>query len=170
MEPPSKISVVKNTLETYFIDENKLELLYLRILSLLNIAEYELSFEFLTSEEMRQLNLEFRNMDKPTDVLSFPQIEFATPHRFGDTLHSNSFHKVLGDIAICPEICEQNALSIGHTLSREGCFLLIHGILHLCGHDHLNASEEAVMLEQQNLILSELSEKDWEGLIEVSRV
>lgn len=170
MEPPSKISVVKNTLETYFIDENRLELLYLRVLSLLNISDYELSFDFLTSEEMRQLNLEYRNMDKPTDVLSFPQMEFDAPHRLGDTLHTNSFHKILGDIAICPEICEQNALSIGHSLSREGCFLLIHGILHLCGHDHLDAAEEAVMVEQQNLILKELSEKDWEGLIEVRRV
>lgn len=167
MEPPSKISVIKNRLESYFIDENKLEDLYLRVLSLLNISDYQLSLEFLTSEDMRQLNLEYRKMDKPTDVLSFPQMEFDVPHRIGDTIQTSSFHKVLGDIAICPEICEQNALAIGHSLSREGCFLLIHGILHLCGHDHLDLAEEAVMLEQQNLMLKELNEKDWEGLIEV---
>jgi len=167
MEPPSIISVDKNTVEAYVVDEVKWESLYLRVLSLLNLDDYQLSFEFLSSEEMQRLNFEYRHMDKPTDVLSFPQMEFSVPHRLGDTLNTDSFHKVLGDIAICLELCEQNAAAIGHSIGRECCFLLIHGILHLCGHDHLTSAEETVMVAQQNLILNELTAKDWEGLIEV---
>jgi probable rRNA maturation factor len=190
MEPPSKtsahkmapiktqadeicmqeVSIEKSSFEAFYMDLIKWDALSLKVRSRLSLEDYELSFEFLSPQDMGKLNLEYRNIDKPTDVLSFPQIEFDRPHRLGEVMTDSHFHKVLGDIVICPDVCEQNALAIGHSISREACFLMIHGILHLCGHDHIDPSEEKIMLEQQVALMSLLTEEDWTGLIEVRKI
>ena len=66
-------------------------------------------------------------------------------------------NQILGDIAVSLGNAYNNAQSIGHNLDREVCFLLIHGILHLCGHDHHEEAEEALMMKQQKKILERIA-------------
>ena len=63
---------------------------------------------------------------------------------------------MIGDIVISPEDALRNAENIGHSLDRETCFLLVHGFLHLCGHDHEEPEQERLMLEQQKLVMDYL--------------
>ena len=103
----------------------------------------------LTSEqEIRRLNREYRNIDRVTDVLSFPAWEgeqiAAPPDGY------------LGDIAICMARAAEQAQTYGHSLERETAFLAVHGTLHLLGFDHMNESEERIMRGQQKEIMEEM--------------
>ena len=103
----------------------------------------------LTSEqEIRRLNREYRNIDRVTDVLSFPAWEgeqiAAPPDGY------------LGDIAICMARAAEQAQTYGHSLERETAFLAVHGTLHLLGFDHVNESEERIMRGQQKEIMEEM--------------
>jgi probable rRNA maturation factor len=110
------------------------------------------------AEEIKALNHSYRGINNVTDVLSFPQEKWPRPlvfQREPKTLPKDSGPpKTLGDVVICLEKAESNAAEIGQDLDREFCFLLVHGFLHLCGHDHQNETEEALMTEQQQLIMS----------------
>ncbi len=127
----------------------------------LGLSDYELSWDFVDEEAMRELNAEFRNKDRSTDVLSFPQEEWDKPLLFQRPAwpiapkdsKSEQPPRIVGDIVISPEDALRNAENIGHKLDRETCFLLVHGFLHLCGHDHEQEDEEALMLEQQRQIM-----------------
>jgi probable rRNA maturation factor len=89
-----------------------------------------------SSAQMRRLNRSFRGKDKPTDVLSFPAAH-------------NGKVKLAGDIAISKEIARRNAKSLGHSLETELKVLLLHGLLHLGGHDHENDQGEMAAVEQR---------------------
>src|SRR2546423_4358072 len=89
-----------------------------------------------SNREMRRLNREFRGKDKPTDVLSFPA-------------DHNGKVKVADDIAISSEIAQENAKAIGHPVQTELKILLLHGLLHLAGHDHQSDKGEMSDLEQK---------------------
>jgi probable rRNA maturation factor len=80
------------------------------------------------SAELRRLNRDFRGKDKPTDVLSFPAVE--------------QNKDVAGDIAISATIARANARRLGHTVAKELCVLILHGLLHLAGYDHETDSGE----------------------------
>lgn len=102
---------------------------------------YELSLIIIDDEDMRQLNLEYRDRDASTDVLSFP-------FGFNDLEEEVAFPEVgdcvpLGDIVISHERASQQAASIGHSIVDEVQRLLVHGILHLFGYDHETNEEEA---------------------------
>ncbi len=130
----------------------------------LGLDDYELSWDFVDAEAMRELNRNFRQKDSSTDVLSFPQLELGEPLLFEKPhwpLSERQFPddeppQMIGDIVISPEDALRNATNIGHSLERETCFLIVHGFLHLCGHDHLETDEERLMLEQQKLIMDYL--------------
>lgn len=100
------------------------------------------------AEEIQQLNAGYRNIDRVTDVLSFPAWEgeavLCPPDGY------------LGDIAICLERAEEQAAEYGHTLTRELAFLSVHGALHLMGYDHMTKEDEAVMTALQEEILNDL--------------
>jgi probable rRNA maturation factor len=126
--------------------------------------------KFVGKEEIAELNGRFRSKSYATDVLSFPQEKWRTPRTLRSRNKKPSFGSTLGDIVICLDIAEQNAEKIGQGLDREVCFLIVHGILHLCGHDHETKSEERVMLDQQRKIMKSLEEgKDplWDSCIKV---
>lgn len=133
-----------------------------RLLYCLGLAERELSLSFVSESEIQRLNFQYRTRNQPTDVLSFPQQEWDSPFCLGDDIESVSlpYPQPLGDIVIALEQAEKNAKDIGHGLDRETCFLLIHSLLHLCGHDHERPEEEAVMCEQQRQLLDALQEQD----------
>lgn len=101
---------------------------------------------FSNKEEIQQLNKKYRNKDVPTDVLSF----HSDPEIADD---------YLGDIVICYQVCQDQAIKYEHSLKREFSFLFLHGLLHLAGYDHEEKEEERIMFALQDEILNELNIK-----------
>ena len=126
---------------------------------------YEAQVELLLTmnEEIRQMNLEFRGIDRATDVLSFPMTEFPSPadYAYLDTDDSSfdpeTGELMLGNIVISKERAKEQAEEYGHSLRREMCFLFTHGILHLLGYDHMTDEQEKEMFGLQDQILGALS-------------
>ncbi len=113
---------------------------------------YEVSISLVDDETIHQYNLQFRNKDKSTDVLSFPLGESGVYDVNPDT---GRF--LLGDIVISMETAIRQAESFGHTVDRELAFLTVHSMLHLLGYDHENGGlEEARMREKEEAILTSL--------------
>lgn len=146
----------------------------------LGLDDYEVSWDFVDASAMQELNRQFRSKDRSTDVLSFPQEEWESPLLFqkpslpltaSSDNDDDSPPQILGDVVISPEDAWHNAQNIGHSLDRETCFLLVHGILHLCGHDHEEAEEEALMIAQQKAIMEFLETAAqrplWEGCVSI---
>ena len=109
----------------------------------------EISITFVSKDEIHELNREYRGVDDPTDVLSFP---FIDPDEWDKDIQPLA----LGDIIICTEIAREQAESYGHSFERELSFLLIHGLLHLAGYDHIQPEDEKEMRHAQREILGEL--------------
>ena len=99
------------------------------------------------NEEIHKINKEYRNIDRPTDVISFALED--------DDTFIKIDKRILGDIYISINKAKEQAEEYGHTLLRELCFLTIHGILHLLGYDHMEKDEEEIMFELQERILTE---------------
>ena len=116
--------------------------------------DVEVSVTFVDDEGIRELNKKFRNMDKPTDVLSFPLLDYEgeSEEPFFDELCHN-----LGDIVISLEHAMAQANEFGHSFEREVAFLTAHSMLHLLGYDHeLSEEDDADMRARQNDIMERL--------------
>jgi probable rRNA maturation factor len=101
-------------------------------------------------DEVRGMNLQFLGIDEPTDVLSFPD-------EADDFVQGMADEPLLGDIAIALPTAQRQAEAIGHSLDAELAHLLTHGILHLCGYDHVNSpEEEATMRAREEHYLGDL--------------
>lgn len=115
----------------------------------------EISVTFVDDAKIQELNKTHRNLDKPTDVLSFPLGENGVYDVNPDT-----GAKVLGDIVISMERAVAQAEEYGHPLQREVAFLTVHSMLHLLGYDHVNGGLEAVhMREKEEAVLTQLGLK-----------
>ena len=115
--------------------------------------ETEVSLSLVTPEEIRQINRQFRRIDRETDVLSFPQLTFAE----GEEMEKNENGEILlGDIILSVARAKEQAESYGHSLKRELAFLTAHSMLHLLGYDHMTPEEETVMFQKQREILDGL--------------
>ena len=111
----------------------------------------EVSVSFVDNEAIHKLNLEYREKDKPTDVLSFPMWE---KEELSDGSALDGHAVTLGDIIISAEKAKSQAEEYGHSLEREICFLSVHSILHLLGYDHETSEEdEAYMKHKQENVL-----------------
>ena len=124
-------------------------------------GDAEISLLVTDAEEVHRLNLEFRGIDRTTDVLSFPGLNFDDPARFEDSIDSSSFNPdngcvMLGDIVINAQKVKEQAAEYGHTELREFAFLVAHSMLHLCGYDHMTLEEADVMEKRQELALTSL--------------
>ena len=125
--------------------------------------ETEINILITDNEGIRMYNREYRNNDRETDVLSFPNVPFELPSDFSvaeemeaDCFQPDSGELILGDIILsCDRILEQ-AESFGHSIRREYAFLIAHSMLHLCGYDHMEPDEASVMEEKQNHVLDRL--------------
>jgi probable rRNA maturation factor len=114
----------------------------------LKLGRRELTVCFVDDRAIRQLNREFRGKDRPTDVLSFPWQNGA--HGYKDRRKiGHELRNYLGDIVISTETARENARSERHSTSREIHWLILHGTLHLLGHDHAKDSGEMTRLEHQ---------------------
>jgi len=123
--------------------------------------EAEVSVVITNDEVIRETNREFRNMDKSTDVLSFPMCTYQVSGEFDeleeqDVFHPESGELLLGDIMISYDHVQKQAVEYGHSEVREFAFLVVHSMLHLFGYDHETEEERAVMEGKQREILEEL--------------
>lgn len=118
----------------------------------------EISVTFVDNEEIRVINRENRDIDKATDVLSFPMLEFDENGDIVDSEYDmNEEFLMLGDIVISAERAREQSIEYGHSFEREIAFLVVHSMLHLLGYDHVNSEEEEkVMFKKQDEILTEL--------------
>ena len=112
----------------------------------------EVSLSIVTNDEIHDINKQFRNIDSPTDVLSFPQLTFEE----GEEADVNENGEiVLGDIIISIDRAKEQAEEYGHSLKRELAFLSVHSMLHLMGYDHMVPEDEEDMFRRQKEILIE---------------
>ena len=117
-------------------------------------------FIFTDEEEIRRLTRETRNTDKVTDVLSFPALDSIK----GKALKKRDFpleiddegNLLIGSVAVCVKRAEEQAEEYGHSYQRELHYLLVHGIMHCLGYDHLTDEERAEMREREEFILAKL--------------
>lgn len=115
----------------------------------------EISVTFVNDEQIHRLNKEFRNIDRSTDVLSFPLGENGEYD-----INNDTGAKLLGDIVISIPHAIDQAERYGHTLQREIGFLTVHSMLHLLGYDHVNGGIESVrMREKEETVLTKLGLK-----------
>ena len=130
--------------------------------------ECEVNVTFTDNEGIRNINREFRELDVPTDVLSFPMVDYEAPADYGilesdDALamyfNPESGELLLGDIVISVERAFEQAENYGHSIKREICFLTAHSMLHLLGYDHMEDEERIVMEKKQEEILNALGIK-----------
>ena len=112
---------------------------------------------------IRDYNNRFRQIDRETDVLSFPNVDYDTPSDFygldereADYFDPDSGELILGDIIISADKVKDQAELYGHSEKREFAFLVAHSMLHLCGYDHMEPEEAKVMEEKQEAVLSGL--------------
>lgn len=124
--------------------------------------EAEVSLTLVTEETIQELNREMRNIDRVTDVLSFPMIEYTKPAYFeelensDDNFNPDTGEAMLGDIVICVKRMDEQAEEYGHSRLREFAFLTVHSMLHLMGYDHMTPAEEQEMCFRQEAILKKL--------------
>ena len=110
---------------------------------------FEVELTLCGDEEIHGVNKEFRGIDRPTDVLSFPMMEFSMPEVYVS----------LGNIILSVETARRQAEEYGHSLKRELCFLCAHSALHLLGYDHETEDEREEMEAKQREILDALGIK-----------
>ncbi len=127
--------------------------------------DFEVNLLFTDNTGIQYYNREFRKIDKETDVLSFPNLNFLHPADYSCLEDVNSrFQYVdpetsvvaIGDIIISYEKALEQAFQYGHSKKREICFLIVHSMLHLLGYDHLEPTEMKIMEEKQEKILFDL--------------
>ena len=109
---------------------------------------FEVTLYFTDDEYIRQINAEYRNIDKSTDVLSFPMGENGEYDE-----NPESGRLMLGDILISAPHAYAQAEEYGHSPEREFAYLTVHGMLHLMGYDHMQDRERAIMRQKEELIL-----------------
>lgn len=115
-------------------------------------------------KNIREINKEYRNIDKETDVLSFPMFEkdeldklIATNLLKTFNLKNGALQDIMGDIIISIERVEEQAKEYGHSFEREFAYMLVHGFYHLRGYDHMEEEEKAQMREKEENVLSQLN-------------
>lgn len=126
---------------------------------------YEAQVNLLITDDegSREFNRRLRNVDSPTDVLSFPMISFKKEADFSvveedeaDFFDPDSGELLLGDIIISADKVREQAEKYGHSLKRELAFLIAHSMFHLCGYDHMTEKEAQVMEQKQESVLARI--------------
>lgn len=127
--------------------------------------ETEVNLLITDNEQIQEMNRNFRNIDRATDVLSFPMVDYEEAGNFDfleddevteDYFHPETGELLLGDIVISAEKVLEQAEEFGHSVKREYAFLIAHSMLHLAGFDHMEEEEARVMEQKQREILERL--------------
>lgn len=112
----------------------------------------EISVTFVSLEEIHELNREYRQVDSPTDVLSFPQFDDL------DDLPEEG-EIMLGDVVICSDRAKEQAEEFGHSFEREIIYLFVHSVLHLLGYDHMDEDEKRIMRRREEEVMERIGLK-----------
>ena len=126
---------------------------------------YQISLLFVDNEEIRDINRETRGIDKATDVLSFPMLDYPKDKVFKEVYKETKFTEiyldgeelVLGDMVLSLERAKEQSIEYNHSFNREVCYLVVHSILHLLGYDHMVAAEKTRMRKREEEILGDLN-------------
>lgn len=119
------------------------------------------SVTFVNEEKIRELNKISRNVDRVTDVLSFPMLDIKYPQKvnsFSDEVNPDGT-LYLGDVVICTKRAKEQAKEYGHGFKREIGFLALHGLLHILGYDHIEKEDEEIMFSTADKILNSVGLK-----------
>lgn len=114
-----------------------------------------ISITLTNPENIQKINKEYRNIDKETDVLSFPMFE---KNEIEEKIKENDFahEDVLGDIVISIDKVERQAIEYGHSFERELAYMLVHGFYHLMGYDHIKEEDKIIMRPKEEKVLADL--------------
>ncbi len=126
---------------------------------------YQISLLFVDNKEIREINKENRNIDKVTDVLSFPMLDYEEDKVFKDMYLNYEFDEtfkdgdelVLGDIVLSLERALEQSIEYNHSFEREASYLVVHSVLHLLGYDHMEEDEKKIMRSEEEKILSKMN-------------
>ena len=126
---------------------------------------YQISLLFVDNEEIREINRGTRGIDKATDVLSFPMLEYPKDKVFKEVYKNTKFNEiyldgdelVLGDMVLSLERAKEQSIEYNHSFNREVCYLVVHSILHLLGYDHMEDEEKKRMRKREEEILESLN-------------
>lgn len=131
----------------------------------INPTSFYICVTFTTPANIRQANKQYRNIDKETDVLSFPMfekeeldkiVESHTIEEWKQNTENEALQEILGDIIISIARVEEQAKEYGHSFERELAYMLVHGFYHLRGYDHMEEEEKKVMREKEENVLEQL--------------
>lgn len=128
-------------------------------------VECEISMVFVDNEEIKEINNSTRKIDRETDVLSFPMLEYENKKVFKEIYKNHEFSQsdfdgdelVLGDIVLSLEKALEQSKEFNHSYEREASYLVVHSVLHLLGYDHMNDEEKQVMRTREEEILKKLN-------------
>lgn len=114
-----------------------------------------ISITLTNPEHIHEINKQYRNVDRATDVLSFPMFE---KEEIDNKIKNNDFEHedVLGDIVISIEKVEEQAKEYGHSFEREFAYMLVHGFYHLMGYDHIQEEDKVIMRAKEEKVLDKL--------------
>lgn len=126
--------------------------------------ECELNVFLVDNKKIREINLEYRGIDRSTDCLSFPMLNYKKGNVFKDQYKNYEFKNyelddgklILGDIIISLEKANEQSIEFNHSFERETKYLLIHSLLHLLGYDHIEDSEKQIMRVREKSIIKYL--------------
>lgn len=134
-----------NDTDKEVVEQEKLNNYIKYVVNELELEKCEFNIIIIDNERIREINKEYRKIDKETDVISFA-LEDNMDISYDD-------FRLLGDIYISIDRCYEQAMEYGHSREREICFLATHGILHLLGYDHMESEDEKEMFSLQNKLL-----------------
>jgi len=129
------------------------------------LIPYEVSLIFVDNEAIREINSDTRGIDRATDVLSFPMLDYDEKKVFKECYLDQEFsiidlnegNLVLGDIVLSLERAKEQSEEFGHSFIREVCYLVTHSILHLLGYDHMEDADKVIMRAREEEILSKFN-------------
>ena len=127
-------------------------------------CQYQISLLFVDNEEIREINNDTRNIDRATDVLSFPMLDFEDKKVFNEMYLNYDFDEtfkdgdelILGDMVLSLERALEQSEEYGHSYEREVSYLVVHSILHLLGYDHMEEDDKKRMRKREEEILNKL--------------
>ena len=117
-------------------------------------GDYEVSLSVVSADQIRELNANFRQIDRITDVLSFPMYEREELDEIEEKKEYEDYEVNIGDIVLCYDRAVEQAKEYGHSLKREICYLVTHSIFHLLGYDHMEEEEKQMMRTREEQVLS----------------
>ena len=128
-------------------------------------CKYQISLLFVDNEEIREINRETRNIDRATDVLSFPMLDYPNKKFFKDVYIDYNFDEtfldgdelVLGDVVLSLERALEQSEEFNHSFEREASYLVVHSVLHLLGYDHMVDEDKVIMRKREEEILNKLN-------------